>query len=108
MWMSQYIETPIKAAIIKLLLDHRRIFSNIEGINSYVDVKTWRFEPLVHEQAGISDYTQYRFHIFTFYFYFYCYSAYAGTLTKVSAPTVDFPINCDTNKGSYNKITLTS
>ena len=62
MWMSLYIETPIKAAIIKLLLNHRRIFSNIEGINSYVDVKTWRFEPLVHEQAGISDYIQYRFH----------------------------------------------
>ena len=62
MWMSQYNETPIKAAIIKLLLHHRRIFSNIEGINSYVDVQTWRFEPLVHEKAGISDYIQYRFH----------------------------------------------
>ena len=60
MWMSQYIETAIKAAVIKLLLDHRRIFSNIEGTleatNSYVDVETWRFEPLVHEKAGISDY----------------------------------------------------
>ena len=60
MWMSQYIETAIKAAVIKLLLDHRRIFSNIEGTleatSSYVDVQTWRFEPLVHEKAGISDY----------------------------------------------------